>query len=147
MSRSLDDLDPDLHISALKLQAAAHILGIKIGFSHTRRTDAEQDILYAQGRTEPGDVVTHRKGGESTHNYGLAFDVFIVDPDNPRECIWDDDDLWDCLGAMGKAMGLEWGGDWSGFRDAPHFQLYGGPYLATLEVHLQENGIEYRGRA
>lgn len=41
-------------------------------FSHTLRTFAEQDALYAQGRTKPGAKVTNAKGGQSYHNYGLA---------------------------------------------------------------------------
>ena len=51
-------------------------------FAHTLRTFAEQDNLYAQGRTKPGPVVTYAKGGQSYHNYGLAIDiVLIVDTD------------------------------------------------------------------
>ena len=42
------------------------------------RTFAEQDILFAQGRTTPGDIVTKARGGESNHNYGLAVDMFPV---------------------------------------------------------------------
>jgi len=51
-------------------------------FAYTLRTFAEQDNLYAQGRTKPGPVVTYAKGGQSYHNYGLAIDiVLIVDTD------------------------------------------------------------------
>lgn len=38
------------------------------------RTPAEQDALYAQGRTAPGPKVTGAKGGWSMHNYGMAAD-------------------------------------------------------------------------
>jgi len=34
-------------------------------FAFTLRTIAEQDALYAQGRTKPGAVVTKAKGGQS----------------------------------------------------------------------------------
>jgi len=34
------------------------------------RTWAEQDALYAQGRTAPGKIVTNAKAGQSYHNYG-----------------------------------------------------------------------------
>ena len=45
------------------------------------RSIAAQDALYAKGRTEPGEQVTKAKGGQSPHNYGLAVDVCLVQPD------------------------------------------------------------------
>jgi hypothetical protein len=51
--------------NALKGRAA-------VRFTHTLRTIAEQDALYAQGRTKPGKKVTNAKGGQSYHNFGLA---------------------------------------------------------------------------
>lgn len=35
----------------------------------------EQNSLYAQGRTKPGQVVTWVRGGSNYHNYGLAVDL------------------------------------------------------------------------
>lgn len=34
-------------------------------FSHTYRSNAEQNELYAQGRTKAGKIVTNAKGGQS----------------------------------------------------------------------------------
>jgi len=34
------------------------------------RSWAEQNALYAQGRTAPGSIVTYAQGGQSWHNYG-----------------------------------------------------------------------------
>lgn len=45
------------------------------------RSRAAQNRLYAQGRTRPGAIVTHARGGESSHNWGLAIDVLIVPRD------------------------------------------------------------------
>jgi hypothetical protein len=42
------------------------------------RSFAEQDALFAQGRTTRGKIVTKAKGGESNHNYGLAVDLYPV---------------------------------------------------------------------
>lgn len=51
-------------------------------FAFTYRTFQEQDAIYAQGRTTPGNIVTYAKGGQSYHNYGLAVDiVFLIDKD------------------------------------------------------------------
>ena len=54
-------------------------------FAYTLRTFAEQDALYAQGRTKLFDangkklgVVTKAKGGQSIHNFGLALDIVLL---------------------------------------------------------------------
>ena len=41
------------------------------------RTFEDQDKLYAQGRTKPGQIVTNARGGDSLHNYGLAADYVL----------------------------------------------------------------------
>ena len=51
-------------------------------YSQTLRSFAEQDAIYAQGRTKVGDIVSYAKGGQSFHNYGLATDgVLLLDKD------------------------------------------------------------------
>lgn len=86
------------------------------------RTIAEQDALYAQGRTAPGKIVTKAKGGSSYHNYGLAVDLAIIidkDGNGTYETI-----SWDTNMEVVKvfeAAGWEWGGRWK-FLDKPHFQ-------------------------
>ena len=56
-------------------------LCIQLRVTQGLRTIAEQDELYAQGRTKPGKIVTNAKGGKSNHNSGLAIDVCIVNCD------------------------------------------------------------------
>jgi peptidoglycan L-alanyl-D-glutamate endopeptidase CwlK len=102
-------------------------------FSHTLRTFAEQDALYAQGRTAPGKIVTRAKGGQSWHNYGMAIDiVLLVDTDGNgsyESASWDtttdfDNDNnpdWDEVVYVFGLYGWEWGGNWK-FKDTPHFQ-------------------------
>lgn len=102
-------------------------------FTHTLRTPAEQDALYAQGRTKPGKIVTNAKGLSSMHNYGLAIDIVLLhDKDNDwkyETVSWDtklDADKdgksdWMEVVRIFKEYGWEWGGDWK-FYDAPHFQ-------------------------
>ena len=113
-------------------------------FSYTLRTFAEQDGLYAQGRTKPGAIVTKAKGGQSYHNYGLAIDiVLLVDKDKNgtfETASWDvktdfDGDGksdWQEVVAIFKRYGYEWGGDWK-FNDAPHFQKTFGKSVADLQ--------------
>lgn len=82
------------------------------------RTYAEQDALYEQGRTKPGPIVTKARGGQSNHNFGLAFDIGIFASGK----YLGSSPLYKKAGAIGRELGLEWGGDWK-FVDEPHFQL------------------------
>ena len=87
------------------------------------RTFAEQNALYAQGRTQPGKIVTNARGGESYHNYGLAVD--LVPTVNGRPTWSAPAKTWEAMGRAGEKQGLEWGGRWQGLVDTPHFQLVG----------------------
>lgn len=113
-------------------------------FSHTLRTFAEQNDLYAQGRTKPGKIVTNAKGGQSYHNYGLALDiVLVVDTDGNgsfESASWDAHKDFDGDGKSDwmevvqifKRYGWEWGGDWK-FSDQPHFQKTFGKSIVQLQ--------------
>lgn len=122
------------------------------------RTFAEQDALYALGRTlkgagaKPGlpmgHIVTKAKGGQGFHNYGLAVDFAILydkdkngtfeslswnqvaDLDRDGEADWME--VVDCF----KALGFEWGGDWTSIKDDPHFQMtFGYSWQQLLDKH------------
>ena len=98
------------------------------------RTIAEQDALYAQGRTKPGNKVTNAKGGSSFHNYGLAIDFAILtDTDGNgtyNDLSWDirrDNDKdgvadWLEVVKIFEAAGWTWGGKWASLKDYPHLQ-------------------------
>jgi hypothetical protein len=58
MSRSLDDLHPKAQPKIFELIARAAAAGIPLLIVSTGRTQAEQNELYAQGRTTPGAIVT-----------------------------------------------------------------------------------------
>lgn len=102
---------------ALVQKAAAN--GIQIKVLSGLRSYAEQDALYAQGRTASGNVVTNARGGYSNHNFGIAFDVGVFEGNryltsSPK---------YKAVGALGMDLGLEWGGSWKSIVDEPHFQL------------------------
>lgn len=113
-------------------------------FAYTLRTFAEQDALYAQGRTKKGSKVTNARGGQSYHNYGLAIDiVLLVDKDKNgtfESASWetkidfdgDGKEDWQEIVAIFKRYGWEWGGDWK-FLDTPHFQKTLGKSIAQLK--------------
>jgi len=120
-SALLATLRPELaqKIRALLEQAAA--VGIPLVVTSATRTAAEQDRLYEQGRTTPGPIVTAVRGGGSYHNFGLAADVALLDASG--QPTWPEDDaLWSRIGAIGKALGLTWGGTFP-TPDRPHFEL------------------------
>lgn len=103
----------------------------QVRISQGLRTFGEQDNLYAIGRTKPGKIVTNAKGGQSIHNYGFAVDiVLIIDGktaswDTAKD--WDSDQVSDwteCVNIF-KKFGWSWGGDWSSFKDMPHFDKIG----------------------
>lgn len=107
-------------------------LGITLRVTQGTRTYAEQDALYAQGRTAPGDVVTNARGGYSNHNFGLAFDVVEIRADGSAN--WNTD--WDALGGVAADVGLAWGGNWTTFVDRPHFELDAGLSTAQLRERV-----------
>lgn len=119
----LKKVHPEL---ASRIRAVAATLaqaGINIEVVQGLRTFAEQDELFKQGRTKPGLVVTHAKGGQSNHNYGLAVDVVPFVDGKPN---WNaPNSVWVAIGHEGGKLGLEWGGDWKKFIDKPHLQLPG----------------------
>lgn len=136
-------------VSALNGKAACR-------FAYTLRTFAEQDALYAQGRTKPGAKVTNAKGGQSYHNYGLAVDiVLLVDKDGNgsfETASWDtksdfDGDKkadWQEVVAIFKRHGWEWGGDWK-FMDAPHFQKTFGKSIVDLQQLHKTDKVDKNG--
>jgi peptidoglycan L-alanyl-D-glutamate endopeptidase CwlK len=126
-------------------------------FTHTLRTFAEQDQLYAIGRTKPGRIVTNAKGGYSFHNYGLAIDIVLMKDNNNDgigdEAIWDtkidiDGDGkrdWIEVVNVFKQYGWTWGGDWR-FSDPPHFEkTFGKSVRELLALHtakkVDKNGF------
>lgn len=134
-------LHPRIRGQARQLLINAERKGIKLRVVSGLRTYEEQAALYAQGRTAPGPVVTNARPGYSWHNFGLAFDVVPVD--NGREN-WGTT-KWPEIGALGKALGLEWGGDWSGFVDRPHFQNTLGLTTAQARERVAAGQVDGNG--
>lgn len=102
-----------------------HPQGIYVGVAQAMRTIAEQNALYAQGRTRPGAIVTNARGGQSNHNYGVAVDLFVYPGTFAKaEFLQPSDTRMKKIVAAMKKRGMKWGGDWSSFKDYPHFELY-----------------------
>lgn len=121
MARDINLLHPELQVKAKQLIQEAAKAGYEIIITQTLRTKAEQDELYAQGRTKPGNIVTQAKYPQSLHCWGVAFDIAVVIGGKAN---WDTKH-YDKIGPIGEALGLVWGGRWKNFPDRPHFELPG----------------------
>jgi peptidoglycan LD-endopeptidase CwlK len=110
---------PEVRPIARSLVHKAAQNGITIKVISGLRSYAEQDALYAQGRTKPGLIVTKARGGYSNHNFGIGFDIGVFEGSK----YLGDSVKYQAVGALGMDLGLEWGGSWKSFVDQSHFQL------------------------
>lgn len=139
-TQRLTRVNPKITQLGLLMVDACAEAGLAILITQGLRTWEEQDALYAQGRTAPGKIVTNARGGQSWHNFGLAFDIVVLDSVGKAD--WDTAHPgWSRAAAIGKSLGLEWGGDWTKFKDLPHFQLIGDLTLAVCR-QLFTQGLE-----
>lgn len=137
---NITTLVPAAQIKARQFLAAVANQPLTYRIISGTRTYAEQDALE---KKRPR--VTKAKGGQSNHNFGIAWDVGIFQDgkyftgDTPKE-----DKAYVALGALIKANvpGVEWGGDWSTFVDKPHYQLKTGKSVTEIRT-LLEKGKPY----
>jgi peptidoglycan L-alanyl-D-glutamate endopeptidase CwlK len=140
-SRNILDLHPDLQPLALSFLARCSARQVDVLIVCTYRSGAEQDALYAIGRTKPGAKVTNARAGQSAHNHTIdgrpaakAFDAVpllhgkpIWEDPRDADADWSNDFGWKVMGEVAAELGLVWyGRPGSAFREAPHFQLAGG---------------------
>lgn len=132
--RDVNTLHPQLRRKALELVRLCEKKGLKIGIGECLRTVAEQDALYAQGRTKPGKRVTNAKGSSysSQHQWGIAFDFYRNDAAGAYN---DTGNFFQKVGSIAKSIGLGWGGDWKSFADLPHLYL---PQWGSTTVRLKQ---------
>lgn len=117
--RVIATLDVTVHPYARALYFKARGNGITMNIISGLRSFQEQDALFAQGRTLPGNIVTNARAGHSVHNFGLAFDVGVFEGSR----FLGESPQYKAIGALGLELGLEWGGNWKTIIDEPHFQL------------------------
>ena len=134
-SRKIEDLHPKVAALCREFLERCEEAGVDVMITSTYRDKESQNELYAQGRTKPGNKVTNAKGGQSFHNWKVAFDVV---PLRNGKAVWgtsgEDGKLWKQLGEIGESLGLEWAGRWVSFKEYPHFQYTGGLKLADFQA-------------
>lgn len=127
----LADVHPELQ---RRIQQLVQLLDFDIEVTAGLRSYAEEDALYAQGRTAPGAIVTNAQGGYSAHNFGYAVDLVPEDV-TPGQPDWNlSHPAWQKMLAAGPSCGLAEGAQWCTFKDNPHFYLQELPATPTDEM-------------
>ncbi|MEK5008597.1 M15 family metallopeptidase [Bacillus sp. FSL K6-3312] len=137
IDRSVRNMGAGIHSvvkeTAIEMIKQAYKEGIYVQITSGYRSFAEQNKLYAQGRTAPGKIVTNGKGGQSNHNYGLAIDYVLLSADG-KKALWTVNEKWRRVAQIGKSLGFSWGGDWKSFKDYPHLEMMGSLTLTQLQA-------------
>ncbi|RJP59027.1 MAG: M15 family peptidase [Deltaproteobacteria bacterium] len=143
-SRKIEDCVPELQEKYWLFKEKMAEAGVPFMLTCTYRSQEEQNNLYAQGRTKPGQVVTWTK--RSRHIDRKAFDIAILTPLSPPldkggkegglSPTWDvkvnvnANDIPDYIeaGQIGERVGLTWGGRFRNSKgqprpDYPHFKV------------------------
>jgi peptidoglycan L-alanyl-D-glutamate endopeptidase CwlK len=160
-SRRIEDLVPEVQERAREHVLRCADAKIELLIYCTLRDVFEQGRLFRQGRTaeqvkeksaqlrgqgfpqlakvldeakgDKGGKVTFAGPGESFHQYAMAYDCVPMIKGKP---VWgtggEGAALWQKVGAFGTAAGLEWAGEWTKFREFPHFQWTGGQAVRDL---------------
>lgn len=110
-------------ISVLLTQMAT--IGHPMRVAQGVRSTAEQQALYAQGRTAKGPKVTNADGVLKKSNHQAKTDGFghAVDLCFAAAEPFADEHPWLEMGVRAERLGLKWGGRWVNFPDRPHVEL------------------------
>ena len=127
---------PDLVAAVSGLIDEMAALGHPMMVAQGLRTTRQQQLLYAQGRTAKGPIVTNANGVTSKSNhqakddgYGHAVDLCFVDAEP-----FADHHPWTEMGLRAEVRGLKWGGRWTKFPDRPHVELPAADFPGTLNA-------------
>lgn len=115
----IGELHSDAREPVAELLGRARELDARI--ASARRSCAEQNAIYAQGRTTPGVIVTGARGCQSWHVWGRAVDL------EARGATRAD---WEELGRWWESRGGTWGGDFPNVDDPGHFEWHPGLTIA-----------------
>jgi peptidoglycan LD-endopeptidase CwlK len=144
--KAIGTLLPQAQRKAREFMKAAKDFPVTVKIISGTRTYAEQDALSVTGRGLPPRRVGIARGGQSSHNFGIAWDVGLFgadgeyfDGDTDRE-----ERHYSDLGALikEKVDGIEWGGDRESFVDMPHYQLdVGGANMAEIRARFESGTL------
>lgn len=102
------------------------------------RSMEEQEKIYAQGRTAPGEVVTKAIPGSSYHQYGLAADIVPLSVSGGLNYNYDQSKWLN----IASQWNITWGGSWTGFKDLDHWEeKCGHNWRDLLDLYSQKRFI------
>lgn len=141
------DIRSENNILTLSLKAQRHARlclgrlvdgGVRARIISGTRTYEEQNALFRQSRFgNTGPKVTDARGGQSNHNFGVAWDIGIFTAEGGYVT---DDAVYKAAGEVamaGDSSAIEWGGRWTKFVDYPHYQLNLGLGMADLRTAFE----------
>lgn len=139
---NIQTLAPRVQILARQFMKLLTDAGLDVRIISGTRTYAEQDLLFRKGRygnTEPR--VTNAKGGQSNHNFGLAWDIGVFQGGKYLTTQKPYKDVAKLV--KPQLPHLAWGGDWTSFRDLPHYEHKALVTGVAAVRELFENGQPY----
>lgn len=114
----LKTLTPDTQIALSQLLSFAEMFGYQPQVRSALRTCAQQNAIYAQGRTKPGPIVSGARGCMSWHVLGRAADLNLGEGTTRED--------YEFLGEEWERMGGVWGGRFSNIDDPGHYEWHPG---------------------
>lgn len=131
-------LQPKAQVAARKFLTTAKTYAGIVKIISGTRTYAEQDALFGQV-----PKVTNARGGQSLHNFGIAWDfgVFVNGKYYTGANAGEDKAYHDVIKiARENVEGIDFGADWVSFVDVPHIQVAVGKKSTTQLRELFEAG-------
>lgn len=136
--RCIHTLNPKAQELARRFLKAIRDAGINARIISGTRTYAEQNVIFSKGRFgNPPPKVTNARGGQSNHNFGIAWDIGIFSDDGKY---LGESPLYKKAGQAALAAGitnLEWGGNWKTFVDQPHYQHTTGITITDIRTRFE----------
>ncbi len=127
-------LNPEAREAFEEVRQRAFNDGISIRYRSGKRTCAEQNQLYAIGRSTSAPIVTYARGCSSWHVQGRAVDFAVSragDVFVPMKNMAEAEAAYAHVGQIMKDLGGKWGGDFPGFPDIGHIEYHPG---LTIEM-------------
>lgn len=118
----ISTLLPNAQIQARKFMSIASNFRLTVKLIGGTRTYAEQDELF---KKRP--KVTNARGGQSNHNFGIAWDVGIFSGSKyyTGSTSAEEKAYRELSELIMPTLGdkLSWGGNWKSFKDLPHYEM------------------------
>ena len=102
----IERMHPQVRPPFARFVDACEGAGIPVRVIMTLRTPAEQDRLYALGRTAPGRIVTNARGHQSYHCWAVAADIAPLSVLSDRNWAPEANE-WKVMAHLAEQCGLE----------------------------------------